>query len=78
MKNKEEIAEEYLNYLYKEGRHEEMYAPEVIQSNLDFLKGWNSAEEKLKQILEQLQKEDISSTIYILREVLKRMQRDEK
>lgn len=75
MKNKEELVEDYLNHLYKEDRHEEMYTPEVMQSRLDFIKGWNSAEEKLKQILEQLQKEDISSTIYILREVLKRMQK---
>lgn len=38
-----------------------------------FIEGWNSAEEKLGRIIKQLQKEQITSTVYILREVLKRM-----
>lgn len=50
--------------------------PEIdkqVEEEAAFLMGWIAAENKLKQIINQLQKEDISSTVYILREVLKRM-----
>lgn len=73
MKNKEEIKKEYVDYLYGEGVDLQMYAPDILQTKLDFNKGWNSAEERLEQIIKQLQKEDITSTVYILREVIKRM-----
>lgn len=73
MKNKEEIKKEYIDYLYGEDVDVKMYAPDILQTKLDFNKGWNSAEEKLEQIIKQLQKEQITSTVYILREVIKRM-----
>ena len=48
-----------------------------VEDEANFLMGWNAATEKLKQIINQLQKEDISSVVYALREVIKRMD-DEK
>lgn len=73
MKNKEEIKKEYVDYLYGKAVDLQMYAPEILQTKLDFNKGWNSAEQKLEQIAKQLQKEDITSVVYALREVIKRM-----
>jgi len=74
MKNVDKLAEEYLEYLYGEDKDEEMYRPDTLQSKLDFKYGYNSAIKNLKQIVTQLQKEDISSTVYLLREVIKRME----
>lgn len=73
MSNKEQLAEQYIDYLYGEDQYEQMYAPDILQTKLDFNKGWNSAEQKLEQIAKQLQKEDITSVVYALREVIKRM-----
>ena len=73
MKTKEEIKKEYVDYLYGEDQYEQMYAPDILQTKLDFNKGWDSAEQKLEQISKQLQKEDITSVVYALREVIKRM-----
>lgn len=73
MKNKEEIKKEYVDYLYGKDVDLQMYAPDILQTKLDFNKGWNSAEERLEQIIKQLQKEDITSVVYALREVIKRM-----
>ena len=75
MKNKEEIKKEYVDYLYGKAVDLQMYAPEILQTKLDFNKGWNSAEQKLEQIAKQLQKEDITSVVYALREVIKRMKK---
>lgn len=44
-----------------------------LQYREPFIEGWNSAEQKLEQIAKQLQKEDITSVVYALREVIKRM-----
>lgn len=65
MKNKEELAKNYLESVYMDNPYKLV--------DKAFLKGWNSAEEKLEQIIKQLQKEQITSTVYILREVIKRM-----
>lgn len=73
MKNKEKLIEQYIDYLYGEDQYEQMYAPDIFQSKKDFIQGWNSAEQKLEKIINQIQKEDITSTVYILREVIKRM-----
>ena len=73
MKTKRESIEEYIEDIYQEVADDPMYIPDVFQSRTDFNKGWNSAEQKLKQIVKQLQKEDITSVIYALREVIKRM-----
>ena len=73
MKSKRESREDYIEDLYQEVVDDPMYAPDVFQSRTDFTEGWDSAEERLEQIIKQLQKEDITSTVYILREVLKRM-----
>lgn len=73
MKNKEKILESYLDFIFEKERNNFTFATDVIETATAFRMGWNSAEEELKKIVEQLQKEDISSTVYILREVLKRM-----
>ena len=73
MKSKRESREDYIEDLYQEVVDDPMYAPDVLQTKLDFNKGWNSAEQKLEQIAKQLQKEDITSVVYALREVIKRM-----
>jgi len=73
MSNKEKLVEQYIDYLYGEDQYEQMYAPDILQTKLDFNKGWNSAEQRLEQIAKQLQKEDITSVVYALREVIKRM-----
>ena len=44
-----------------------------LQYREPFIEGWNFAEQKLEQIAKQLQKEDITSVVYALREVIKRM-----
>ena len=73
MKSKRESREDYIEDLYQEVVDDPMYAPDVFQSRTDFNKGWDSAEQKLEQIAKQLQKEDITSVVYALREVIKRM-----
>ena len=73
MKTKRESREDYIEDLYQEVVDDPMYAPDVFQSRTDFTEGWDSAEQKLEQITKQLQKEDITSVVYALREVIKRM-----
>lgn len=73
MKNKEKLVEQYIDYLYGEDRDKRMYNIDESQSKRHFIEGWNSAEQKLEQIAKQLQKEDITSVVYALREVIKRM-----
>ena len=73
MRTKEEIKKEYVDYLYGKDVDVQMYAPDILQTKLDFNKGWDSAEQRLEQIVKQLQKEDITSVVYALREVIKRM-----
>ena len=65
MKNKEKLAEEYLKTVYMNNPYK------LVDKS--FIEGWNSAEERLEQIAKQLQKEDITSVVYALREVIKRM-----
>lgn len=66
MKNKEELAKKFCD---REG-----LSWENDYAETSFTEGWDSAEERLEQIIKQLQKEDITSTVYILREVIKRME----
>lgn len=73
MSNKEEVKKEYIDYLYGKDVDLQMYAPDILQTKLDFNQGWNSAEKRLEQIINKLQKEEISSVVYVLREVIKRM-----
>jgi len=73
MKTKRESREEYIEKIYQEVIDDPMYAPDVFQSRTDFTEGWESAEKRLEQIVKQLQKEDITSVVYALREVIKRM-----
>ena len=73
MKSKRESREDYIEDLYQEVVDDPMYAPDVFQSRTDFTEGWDSAEKRLEQIAKQLQKEDITSVVYALREVIKRM-----
>ena len=75
MKTKRESREDYIEDLYQEVVDDPMYAPDVFQSRIDFTEGWDSAEQKLEQIAKQLQKEDITSVVYALREVIKRMKK---
>ena len=75
MRTKEEIKKEYVDYLYGKDVDVQMYAPDILQTKLDFNKGWDSAEQKLEQIAKQLQKEDTTSVVYALREVIKRMKK---
>jgi hypothetical protein len=42
----------------------------------DFLEGYDAAIKDLKQITQQLQEEDITSTVYLLKEVVKRMKNE--
>lgn len=68
MKTKEELAKMFCD---REGLSwENDYAEK------SFIKGYNSAIKNLKKITQQLQKEDITSTVYILREVIKRMENE--
>ena len=50
MKTKEEYAEGYINYLYRDVlEHEkEIYAPDIHQTKADFKAGFNLAEELFK------------------------------
>ena len=73
MKSKRESREDYIEDLYQEVVDDPMYAADVFQSRTDFTEGWDSAEKRLEQIVKQLQKEDITSVVYALREVIKRM-----
>lgn len=73
MKTKRESREDYIEGIYQEVADNPMYAPDVFQSRTDFTEGWDSAEKRLEQIVKQLQKEDITSVVYALREVIKRM-----
>ena len=73
MKTKRESREDYIEDLYQEVVDDPMYAPDVFQSRTAFTEGWDSAEKRLEQIVKQLQKEDITSVVYALREVIKRM-----
>lgn len=45
------------------------------ETDFKFIAGWNSAEKRLEQIINKLQKEEISSVVYALREVIKRMKK---
>jgi hypothetical protein len=63
MKNVDKSAEDYLEYLYGEDKDEEMYRPDTLQSKLDFKYGYNAAIKNLKQIVQQLQKEEINRQI---------------
>lgn len=45
MKTLKEYTNDYIDYLYGEERYEEMYAPEVKQSKVDFRAGFNLAKE---------------------------------
>jgi len=45
MKTKEELIEDYIDYLYQEDKDEPMYVPEVTQSRLDFSRGFEVAKE---------------------------------
>lgn len=51
MKNKNQLAEEYCNKIYQEAVKEEMYAPDVYQSEIDFIEGYNKAIERVKEYL---------------------------
>lgn len=62
MKNVDKLAQEYNR------------DPLLKSTTGAFKDGYNAAIKNLKQIVQQLQKEQITSTVYILREVVKRME----
>jgi len=54
MKNREQVLREYLEYSYDEMVDDQMYAPDVYQTTLDFNTGWNSAQKKIKDKINYL------------------------
>jgi hypothetical protein len=51
MKNKKELSEEYIDFLYKESKDDEMYSPEVTQSKLDFIQGFLAKQNQTDKII---------------------------
>jgi hypothetical protein len=76
MKTKQQLIERYIEYVYDEFKNNTLFTAEVQQSKIDFSQGYSCAIENLKEVIKQLQKEDITSTVYILREVIKRMENE--
>jgi hypothetical protein len=68
MKTKEQLVEDYIEYLYGEEKDEAMYVPEVTQSRLDFSRGFEAAKEmyspKWISVEDKLPKNDRMVVVY--------------
>jgi|SRR5690349_3872725 len=69
MKDKEQIIEDYLDYLYGEDKNDPMYAPDVAQSRLEFGRGFEVAKEmyspKWINVKDALPEDDRTVVVYI-------------